>query len=113
MKKCTLAHFGSIWAHLGPLAPPPRGAAWAVDGWLGGDGGGGGKGWLGSQRCQIGGAQASAEWIWCQRAGGRSSSLLSPQGAYWYITWSVVWWADICTGKRGVVFFCQSAGLTR
>ena len=49
------------------------------------DGEGGGKGWLGSQRCQIGGAQASVEWIWCQRAGGRSSSLLSPQGAYWYM----------------------------
>ncbi len=76
----TLSPFGSIWAH---LPPPPRGAAWAVDGWLGEDGEGGAKGWLGSQRCQIGGAQASAKWIWCQRAGGRSSSLLSPQGAYW------------------------------
>ena len=89
MKK---VHFGALWVHLGPFGPicapslsppPPRGAAWAVDGWLGEDGEGGGKGWLASQRCQIGGAQASAEWIWCQRAGGRSSSLLSPQGAYW------------------------------
>ena len=42
VKKRTLAHFGSIWAHLGPSLPPP-GAAWAVDGCLGEDGEGGGK----------------------------------------------------------------------
>ncbi len=35
-------HFCALWVHLGPFAPPPsRGAAWAVDGWLGEDGGGG------------------------------------------------------------------------
>ncbi len=51
---------GGFWQYYAP--PPPRGAAWAVDGWLGEDGEGGGKGWLGSQRCQIGGAQATAEW---------------------------------------------------
>ena len=45
VKKCTFAHFGSIWAHLPP--PPPRGAARAVDGWLGEDGEGGGQGLAG------------------------------------------------------------------
>ena len=39
-------YFGALWVHLGPFgpprSPPPRGAAWAVDGWLGEDGEGGG-----------------------------------------------------------------------
>ena len=47
VKRCTFAHFESIWVHLGPFAPPPRGAAWAVDGWLGEDGEGGGQGLAG------------------------------------------------------------------
>ena len=41
--------FGALWVHLGPFGPlaPPRGAACAVDGWLGEDGEGGGQGLAG------------------------------------------------------------------
>ena len=86
LQKCkmdTFLHFGPIWAHLAPLAPPPRGAARAGDGWLGEDGGGGGQGLAGqpavplAKRRPLSGSGPSA------RQGRCSSSLLSPQGAYW------------------------------
>ncbi len=70
--KVKKVHFGALWVHLGPFgpprSPPPRGAAWAVDGWLGEDGEGGGAsvGWAGSGarsgegRAPLSGSGASA-----------------------------------------------------
>ena len=65
--------------------PPP--AARAGDGWLGEDGEGGqGGGWAASGAQPAGGAGLRwADLVPARaKAGGRSSSLLSPQGAYWY-----------------------------
>ena len=36
--KSAKSAFFAVWDHLGPFAPPPRGAARAGDGWLGEDG---------------------------------------------------------------------------
>ena len=73
-KNTPFCTFGPITALLDPwLLPLPRGegdrgAAAGDDRRLGEDGeGGGGIGW-GSQRFPRGGALASTEWIWCQRA---------------------------------------------
>ena len=60
-------HLFALWAHLGPFAPPPGGAARAGDGWLGEDGGGGEARVGGAASGAAGKAQA-AEWIWSQRA---------------------------------------------
>ena len=79
--------FWPIWVHLCP-SPPPRGAARAGDGWLGEDGEGGGRQGLAGQPAVP--ARGSAGLRWADpvavraKASGRSSSLLSPQGAYWY-----------------------------
>ena len=69
MKKCPLAHFGSIWAHLGPSLPPPPPRGGLGCGRLAGGGWGGGGarvGWAasgarsGERRPPLSGSGASA-----------------------------------------------------